>query len=262
MSREPKTTLPEDLLRSLNEQIVKVPDGFYGAPQAQAVPGEAPRGRRGGRARGLGPRRVAGIRLAAGAGRADPAHRPGHRARHVQPAPPGAARRRERRALVPAAEPPQRGVAVRAAQQPPVRAGLPRLRVRLQRAGPRRAGAMGGPVRRLRELGPGDPRPVPGLRPGQVGADLAPDAAAATRLRGLGPRALLRSRRALPAGLRRGQHPGGQLHDAGPVLPPAAPPGPGLQAAPAGADDAEEPAAAAGRHLDDGRAGQRRVPAA
>ncbi len=28
MSREPKTTLPEDLLRSLNEQIVKVPDGF------------------------------------------------------------------------------------------------------------------------------------------------------------------------------------------------------------------------------------------
>ncbi len=28
MSREPKTTLPEDLLRSLNEQIVQVPDGF------------------------------------------------------------------------------------------------------------------------------------------------------------------------------------------------------------------------------------------
>ncbi len=28
MSREPKTTLPEDLLRSLNDQIVKVPDGF------------------------------------------------------------------------------------------------------------------------------------------------------------------------------------------------------------------------------------------
>jgi multifunctional 2-oxoglutarate metabolism enzyme len=28
MSREPKTTLPEDLLRSLAEQIVKVPDGF------------------------------------------------------------------------------------------------------------------------------------------------------------------------------------------------------------------------------------------
>jgi len=28
MSREPKTTLPEDLLRSLNEQLVRVPEGF------------------------------------------------------------------------------------------------------------------------------------------------------------------------------------------------------------------------------------------
>ena len=28
MSREPKTTVPEDLLRSLNEQLVRVPDGF------------------------------------------------------------------------------------------------------------------------------------------------------------------------------------------------------------------------------------------
>jgi 2-oxoglutarate dehydrogenase E1 component len=28
MSREPKTTVPEDLLRSLNEQLVKVPEGF------------------------------------------------------------------------------------------------------------------------------------------------------------------------------------------------------------------------------------------
>jgi len=28
MSREPKTTLPEDLLRSLNDQLVKVPEGF------------------------------------------------------------------------------------------------------------------------------------------------------------------------------------------------------------------------------------------
>ncbi|MBA3437391.1 MAG: multifunctional oxoglutarate decarboxylase/oxoglutarate dehydrogenase thiamine pyrophosphate-binding subunit/dihydrolipoyllysine-residue succinyltransferase subunit, partial [Thermoleophilaceae bacterium] len=29
MSREPKTTLPEDLLRSLNEQLVRVPGGFH-----------------------------------------------------------------------------------------------------------------------------------------------------------------------------------------------------------------------------------------
>ena len=45
----------------------------------------------------------------------------------------------------------------------------------------------------------GDRRPVPGLRPGQVGPDLAAHAAAAARLRGLGPRALERPARALPA---------------------------------------------------------------
>ncbi len=248
MSREPKTTLPEDLLRSLNEQIVKVPDGFsvhrklkpFLEKRREAATAD-------GRVDWAHAESLAFASLLA-LGRADQAHRPGHRARHVQPAPPGAARRRERRALVPAAEPPQRGVAAGAAQQPAVRAGLPGVRVRLQRAGHRRARALGGPVRRLRELGAGDPRPVHGLGPGQVGPDLAPHAAPAPRLRGLGPGALLGSRRALPAGLRRGQHPGGQLHDAGPVLPPAAPPGDGLQATPAGAHDAQEPAAAAGRH--------------
>ena len=28
MSREPRTTLPEETLRSLNEQLLRVPDGF------------------------------------------------------------------------------------------------------------------------------------------------------------------------------------------------------------------------------------------
>ena len=82
-------------------------------------------------------------------------------------------------------------------------------------------------------------------RPGQVGPDLAPDAAAAARLRGLGPRALLRAARALPAARRRGQHPRRQPDDAGPVLPPAAPPGADRQAAPAGRHDAEVAAAPA-----------------
>ena len=45
----------------------------------------------------------------------------------------------------------------------------------------------------------GDRRPVHRLGPGQVGPDLAPDAAAAARLRGLGPRALLGAPGALPA---------------------------------------------------------------
>ncbi len=81
--------------------------------------------------------------------------------------------------------------------------------------------------------------------PGQVGADLAPDAAAAPRLRGLGPRALLRAPGALPGARRRGQHPRRQPHDARAVLPPAAPPGAHRQAAPAGDHDPEVAAAPA-----------------
>ena len=60
---------------------------------------------------------------------------------------------------------------------------------------------------------------------------------------------------------RRGQHPRGQLHDAGPVLPPAAAPGADREAAPAGRDDAQEPAAPAGRHLDARGARRGRLPA-
>ena len=50
-------------------------------------------------------------------------------------------------------------------------------------------------------------------------------AAAAARLRGPGPRPLLRPHRAVPAAVRRGQHDGRPPVDAGVVLPPAAPPG-------------------------------------
>ena len=198
MSREPRTTVPADTLRALNEQLLSAPDGFDGPPQAQAVPREAPQGIRGGRPDRLGPRRGAGLRLAAGPGRARPPHRPGHRARHVQPAPPRAPRRRTRATSGADPEAARRGGAVRAPQQPALRAGLPRLRVRLQRAGARRARALGGAVRRLRELGAGDRRPVHGLRPRQVGPDVAAIAAAPPRLRGLRARALERAPRALP----------------------------------------------------------------
>ena len=44
----------------------------------------------------LGARRGARVRLAADRGDPDPAHRPGHRARHLQPAPPGPARPEDR----------------------------------------------------------------------------------------------------------------------------------------------------------------------
>ena len=82
-------------------------------------------------------------------------------------------------------------------------------------------------------------------RPGQVGPQLAPDAAASARLRGLRSRALLGAAGALPAARRRGQHPRREPDDAGPVLPPAAPSGADRQAAPAGDHDAEVAAAPA-----------------
>ena len=62
---------------------------------------------------------------------------------------------------------------------------------------------------------------------------------------GSGPGALLRAPGALPPVGRRGQHSRGQPHHAGSVLPPAPPPGPRGQAAPAGDHDPQEPAAAA-----------------
>ena len=78
---------------------------------------------------------------------------------------------------------------------------------------------------------------------------------------GSGPEHSSAPARALPAARRRGQHPRGQLHHAGPVLPPAAPPGARHQAAAAGRDDAEEPAAAPRRDLHGRRAGRRQLRA-
>ena len=135
--------------------------------------------------------------------------------------------------------------AVRAAQLAAERGRMPRLRVRLLAGGAGDARALGGAVRRLRQLRPGHRRPVHRLRPGEVGPDVTPDAAAAARLRGLGPRALLGPPRALPPARRRGQPPRREPHDAGAVLPPAPPPGEGRQAAPARDHDAEVAAAPA-----------------
>ena len=57
---------------------------------------------------------------------------------------------------------------------------------------------------------------------GQVEAPVGPRAAAAARLRRAGARALERAARALPAELRRAQHPGRAADDAGADVPPAA----------------------------------------
>ena len=102
-----------------------------------------------------------------------PAHRPGHRAWHVLPSPRRPARREDRPQLLPDAEPRRREVAVRALQQPAVGERLPGLRVRLLGRAARRPHPLGGPVRRLRQLGPGDHRPAsssPRRRSGARGA--------------------------------------------------------------------------------------------
>ena len=103
-------------------------------------------------------------------------------------------------------------------------AAVDRLRVRLQRPGAGRAGALGGAVRRLRQRRAGHHRPVHRRRRAPSGGSIpALVAAAAARLRGAGAGALQRAARALPAAGRRGQPARRQLHDRRAVLPPAAP---------------------------------------
>ena len=221
------------------------PRRLHRAPEARQAARAPPRGARRRRRHRLGARRVARLRLAADRGHADPPDRPGRRARHVLPAPHGPARRQDGPDDLPDPVAARRARAVRAAQLAAERDRLPGLRVRLLGRGARDARAVGGAVRRLRQRRAGHHRPVHRLRPGQVGPDVAPDAAAAARLRGLGPRALLGPPGALPAARRRGQHPRGEPDDAGAVLPPAAPPGAHRQAAPADHHDPEVAAAPA-----------------
>ena len=102
--------------------------GLHPAPQAGAAARAAPGGHGPGGRHRLGPRRVARDRLAADRGGARAAERPGRRARHLQPAPPGAAPRGLGGALEPAHRPGARADGppharlghLRAAQQPAV----------------------------------------------------------------------------------------------------------------------------------------------
>ncbi len=217
-----------------------VPAGRRGAHGArglrhapQAGPPVRAAGQGGGRRRDrLGPGRGAGHRLAPAGGDQRPAHRPGHPPGHLLPAPrrPGRPRHR-RRARAPGRP---RGRPVHHPRLAAVRVRLRGLRVRLLGGGPRRPGGLGGPVRRLLERRRDHRGQLPGGGRGQVGPDVRPRPAAAPRLRGPGPRALLGPHRAVPDPVRPGQPPGDRAHHRGPVLPPAAVPGPEVRPQAAG----------------------------
>ncbi len=265
-SPDVETAVPAARLRELGHAAADRAGGLHRAPEAGQTARPPPRGARrersGGQEHRLVARGGARVRDAPDRGHARAAHGTGHRARHVQPAPHGPARRDHRADGLPDPEPSRRARPDGAAQQPAVRARVHGLRVRLQPGSAGDARAVGGAVRRLRELGAGDRRSVHRLGPREVGADIADDAAAAARVRGIGPGALIGAPRALPRARRRGQHPRREPDDARPVLPPAPPPGAHRQAAPARRDDAQvAPAPASGGELDRGHGGELALPA-
>src|SRR5436309_2465368 len=221
---------------------------LYDQSQAPEATGAAPPRPHRGSDR-VGPRGGPGVRIAPRRGNGDPAHGPGHGARHVQPATPRAARRAGRPPPCPDPESSRGAGAVRAAQQPALRGRVSGLRVRLRRRGARDPGPVGGPVRRLHQWRRSDHRPVHHRRARQVGADVPPHAALTARLRGSRTRALERPHRALSRARCRREYPYRQLHDAGAVLPFAAAPGASRRAAAAGVVHAEEPAAPAAGEL-------------
>ena len=117
-------------------------------------------------------------------------NRPGYRARHLQPAAPGAARREDRRSPGhPSATCPAALAPMELHNSPLVGAGDAGLRVWLQRRRSRGPGAVGGAVRRLHQRCAGHHRPVHFSRSRQVGPDHPAHPAAAPWLRGSGPRA-------------------------------------------------------------------------
>ena len=95
-SPEVQTAVSAERLQVLNEELLRAPRGLHRPPQARQAARAPARGARRRRRDRLGARRGARVRLAADRGRADPPDRPGRRARHVLPAPPGPARRQDR----------------------------------------------------------------------------------------------------------------------------------------------------------------------
>ena len=244
-SPEVKTAVSAERLLSLNDDLLRIPEGFTVHPKLikQLERRRETVGPNG----GIDWSQAEALAYASLLSEGTPIRLTGQDTErgHVLAAPSRAARREDGPADLADPVAAGRARADGAAQLAALRGRVPRLRVRLLDGGARDARALGGPVRRLRQLGAGHHRPVHRLRAVEVGAVDAPDAPAPARLRGLGPGALLRPPGALPAARGRGEHPRREPHDARAVLPPAAAPGARGQAAPAGDHDPEVAAAPA-----------------
>src|SRR6202161_2967397 len=168
---------------------------------------------------------TASVWLARSRRHADPPHRSGLTARHLQPAPRRSDRQRNRTQL-PAVRPyiARPGV-LRNSQFAALRSRLPRFRIRLQSRLSRSSRSMGSAVRRLRQWRADHHRPVPERQRRQVGAADRPRLAPASRLRGSRSRALQHAHRALPAARRRRQRRHLPAVQRGELFPYVAPPG-------------------------------------
>ena len=170
--------------------LITVPDGFTVHPKLVKQL-ERRRDARGGRD-GLGTDRGPRVRDAPHRRHSRPADRSGHGARHLLSPPPRPPRREDGRDVH--ADRVRRGVrAVSGLQLAAVRDGRARLRVRLLGVVPARARPVGSAVRRLRQLGAGDHRPVHRVGAREVAAELTAhacfrtatrEAARSTRARG------------------------------------------------------------------------------
>ena len=244
-SPEVKTAVSADRLRSLNDELLTVPEGFTIHPKLVK---QLDRRREAlGADGGIDWAHAEQLAFASLLTEGTPIRLTGQDVERgtFSPAPHGAARLQEPPAPLPGAGAAGRTGADRAPQLAAVRGGVPGLRVRVLAGGAGDPGPVGGAVRRLRQQRPGDHRPVHHLGPGQVGPDVADHAPAAARLRGLRARALQRPARALPRARRRGIDSGGEPDHAGAVLPSPEASGADRQAASADHHDPEVAAAPA-----------------
>ena len=229
--------------------ITREPEKIELNPEDQALAPKPPRDDRGQGAARLEHGRGARLRQPARKRLPGASLRPGQPPRHVHPAPLGALRREDARALQ-AAQQHQAGPGqVLRLQQPALGVRRARFRLRLRARFPRHARALGSAVRRFRQRRADHHRPVHRLLGNEMGRDLQHRPAPAPRLSRPGAGALQRAARALSAGLRGGQHPGRQSLDAGQLFPHPAPPGAAQDQEAAHSHDAEGPVARSALHL-------------